>query len=183
MTENEALKRMKMCIGVSPSENIISSLKLMSDALDELKQYRAIGTVEELEAMKKSTLSAMELVDIWCVLEDLKKYSAIGTIEEFIRAKEMEAVFGQVKWERDVAIGQIEEIGVSLGQKMDDIKALKEKSVAKKPLLRLCVDCQRGCVDCDRYEDRCPTCNGGLYVESGKPHEHCPHCGQKLDWQ
>lgn len=54
----------------------------------EIQQYRTIGTIEELEAMKKSTLSAMELVDIWCVLEDLKKYSAIGTVEEFKALKE-----------------------------------------------------------------------------------------------
>lgn len=66
---------------------------------------------------------------------------------------------------------------------VEEIKTLKEKNVAKKPLLRLCGVCRRCCVDCDRYEDRCPTCRGGLYVESGKPHEHCPHCGQKLDWQ
>lgn len=59
-------------------------------ALEEIQQYRAIGTVEELEAMKKGTLSAMELVDIWCVLEDLKKYSAIGTVEEFKALKEKE---------------------------------------------------------------------------------------------
>ncbi len=62
------------------------------------------------------------------------------------------------------------------------VKAL-EKQIPKKPLLRLCGDCQRDCVDCDRYEDRCPTCNGGLYVESGKPYEYCPNCGQKLDWR
>lgn len=74
-------------------------------------------------------------------------------------------------------LGEYEEIGT-----VEEFKALKEKAEPKKPLLRLCGDCQRGCVNCDRYEDKCPTCNGGLYVESGKPHEYCPHCGQKLDW-
>lgn len=64
------------------------SANIIFDALEELESYRAIGTVEELEAMKKSTLSAMELADIWCILEDLKKYSAIGTIEEFKALKE-----------------------------------------------------------------------------------------------
>jgi len=75
-------------------------------------------------------------------------------------------------------VQQFEAIGT-----VEEFKVLKEKSVAKKPLLRLCGGCQSCCVDCDRYEDRCPTCNGGLYIESGKPHKHCPDCGQKLDWQ
>ena len=70
-----------------------------------------------------------------------------------------------------------------VAQYLEEFKALKEKSVAKKPILRLCGDCQRDCIDCDRYEDRCPNCNGGLYVESGKPNEYCPTCGQKLDWE
>ena len=53
MTENEAIKRFKMNIGISPSENIVSAFKLMSDALDELQQYRAIGTVEEFKKSVK----------------------------------------------------------------------------------------------------------------------------------
>ncbi len=61
------------------------------------------------------------------------------------------------------------------------VKAL-EKQIPKKPLLRMCGDCQKDCVDCDRYEDRCPNCNGGLYADSGKLYEYCPNCGQKLDW-
>ena len=35
------------------------------------------------------------------------------------------SVFEQVKWERDVALSQLEEIGKGLGEKMDDIKALQ----------------------------------------------------------
>lgn len=62
------------------------------------------------------------------------------------------------------------------------IKAL-EKQIPKKPLKRLCGDCQRDCINCDRYEDRCPNCNGSLYIECGEPHKHCPHCGQKIDWE
>lgn len=53
MTVEEALKRVKMCIGISPSENIVESHKLISDAIDELKQYRAIGTVSEFRELKE----------------------------------------------------------------------------------------------------------------------------------
>ena len=62
------------------------------------------------------------------------------------------------------------------------IKAL-EKQIAKKPLLRLCDNCQVVmCISCDRNVDRCPSCNGDLYVESGLPYKYCPKCGQALDW-
>lgn len=98
MTDNESNMSIKYAVCVL--EAIGNGLTLSNEndredacvlaiqALEEIQQYRAIGTVEELEAMKKGTLSAMELLDIWCVLEDLKKYSAIGTIEEFKALKE-----------------------------------------------------------------------------------------------
>lgn len=115
MTENEELKKaalqlkaMVICTNIkrhyscsdcvnekdcgkdeyNTDEVFAKSANIIFDALEELESYRAIGTVEELEARKKSTLSAMELADIWCILEDLKKYSAIGTIDEFKALKE-----------------------------------------------------------------------------------------------
>ena len=61
--------------------------------MDKLEQYRAIGTVEELQKMKGvitdfpidcgSPISSVE--EIW---SQLKKYLAIGTIEEFNALKE-----------------------------------------------------------------------------------------------
>lgn len=57
MTENESLKRMKMCIGISPSENIVNSFKIFSDVLEELQQYRAIGTVEEFKALNEKNMA------------------------------------------------------------------------------------------------------------------------------
>lgn len=62
------------------------------------------------------------------------------------------------------------------------VKAL-EKQIPKKPLLRFCGECQRDCSNCERYEDRCPNCNGGLYVECSSNHQYCPNCGQRLDWR
>ena len=87
MTENE--KEIKVAIEHLKARNMSAKhIDMAIKAIEEIQQYRAIGTVEELEARKKSTLSAMELADIWCILEDLKKYSAIGTIEEFKALKE-----------------------------------------------------------------------------------------------
>uniref|UniRef100_UPI004056FD8C hypothetical protein n=1 Tax=Acetatifactor sp. TaxID=1872090 RepID=UPI004056FD8C len=84
MTENEALKRMKMCIGISPSENIVSSFKLISDVLDELQQYRAIGTVEDLKSMKENgAFTGVELAQLAAMQMKLKEYQDVGTVEEF----------------------------------------------------------------------------------------------------
>ena len=47
-------------------------------AIEELKQYRTIGTVEQLNALQQ---------DYWKLNEMCKEYSAVGTIEEFRELK------------------------------------------------------------------------------------------------
>lgn len=95
--------------------------------LEEVQQYREIGSVEELKFLVENIGS----------IKSLKEYHAIGTIEEF--------------------------------------KSLKEKSVAKKIVVK-------------RNEDitffLCPQCNklagnSIMRVESS----HCSCCGQKLAWE
>ena len=124
----------------------------MDKVIDELTEYRAIGTPTQI----------LEKIGGLCV--ELGKYACIGTVEELQRAKQMEAVYGQVKWERDIAISQLEEIGISLGQKMDDIKALKEKSEPMKPAYQ-------------GEHEKCPTC-GSFCIDV-----YCAKCGQAIDWQ
>ena len=58
---------------------------------------------------------------------------------------------------------------------VEEFKALKEKSVAKK-------------VTDDISLFRCPSCGSGEIEEfyetgSSNKHNYCPDCGQKLDWQ
>ena len=60
-------------------------------ALDELEQYRAIGTVEELKTMKENgAFSALEMAQIAAKLNKLKEYEAIGTVEGFKYLKQSE---------------------------------------------------------------------------------------------
>lgn len=40
MEISQALKRLKMLIGVSPSENIISAFKIISEAIEELQGFK-----------------------------------------------------------------------------------------------------------------------------------------------
>lgn len=198
MTENEAISELKMIKHTRvflPSDEVYEKA---IKALEEIQQYRAIGTVEECQNNKvladkryEHFFDGMELLEkykaigtveefkmlkdhLWTLNEICKDYSAIGTVEEFKRAKEMEAVYGQVKWERDIAISQLEEIGVGLGQKMDEFKALKEKSIAKKAEWKFddftatfgkpyrCSNCDEEFEDTYNY---CPNCGCDMYAD------------------
>lgn len=135
---------------------------------EAIKQFEERLQIPDYKTKIPEYYEAMELAIK--VFEEIQQYRELGTVEEIADyIKQSEEEFNMLMEYRN--IGTIEEF-----------KALKEKVEPKKVALRLCGDCQRGCIDCDRYEDRCPTCNGGLYVESGENHEYCPNCGQKLDW-
>ena len=66
---------------------------------------------------------------------------------------------------------------------MEELQALKEKSVAKKAYIQQ--------VEFDDYERDafyCPTCNSfiGFTNECAMTHhtvKHCTWCGQHLDWE
>ena len=76
MTENEALeylkssKRKSNMLGILPGSDIGNSI---IKALEEVQQYRAIGTAEELQDMKSNYFEA---------LSDWHQYRKIGTLEE-----------------------------------------------------------------------------------------------------
>nr|DAM43384.1 MAG TPA: hypothetical protein [Caudoviricetes sp.] len=76
MTENEALewlkssKRKSNMLGILPGSDIGNSI---IKALEEVQQYRAIGTAEELQDMKSNYFEA---------LSDWRQYRKIGTLEE-----------------------------------------------------------------------------------------------------
>lgn len=94
MTENESIKQAIRCVvgacdetcphywsdGVCHGYEEVA--KGLEKALEEIQQYKAIGTVEELEWCKDASH--------WKELfkEKLEKYEAIGTIEEFKDLKE-----------------------------------------------------------------------------------------------
>lgn len=94
MTENEALKELNACVGNCvyigcEAEAMHEAIK----ALNEIQQYRAIGTVEQLSNALENvkTLSRMyEELNDQEVYEyhKLLEYEKIGTIEECREARE-----------------------------------------------------------------------------------------------
>ena len=86
MTENEAIKvindKYETFFALSTTNVFDIAMATAIKALEEIQQYRAIGTVEQLEWCKDASH--------WKELfkEKLEKYEAIGTIEEFKTLKE-----------------------------------------------------------------------------------------------
>lgn len=75
MEESEAIKELH---GIRPRGGIIpqkraEALDVAIQVLEEVQQYRAIGTVEELQDMKSNYFEA---------LSDWRQYRKIGTLEE-----------------------------------------------------------------------------------------------------
>ena len=82
MTENEASVRLEVIRAgllsgtdakIVSSEENIKTITVIINALEEVQQYRAIGTAEELQDMKSNYFEA---------LSDWRQYRKIGTLEE-----------------------------------------------------------------------------------------------------
>lgn len=80
--------------------------------------------------------------DKWCkeIYSDLEPYDhydtgyrdAIDYIDWWMNATQSiidtdTGLIGQYRWERDVAIGQLEDLGISFGQKIDGVYLTKEE--------------------------------------------------------
>ena len=57
-------------------------------ALNEVEEYRAIGTPEELRSLKERAFTGIELAQIAAMQMRLKEYERIGTPEECLRNKD-----------------------------------------------------------------------------------------------
>lgn len=80
MTESEAIREFQQNIDMPFGSNISrEASKLAIQALEEVQQYRTIGTPEELQDMKSDYFEA---------LSDWRQYRKIGTLEECRTARE-----------------------------------------------------------------------------------------------
>lgn len=116
MTENEAIEWLAeetspKLIHIAemkkenPMEYINEAVKVACHALEEVQQYRAIGTIEQLKTMSD---------DFWELNEMCKTYSEIGTIEEFkdLKEKNTEILLkdGQLLYQQGLLDGYIKAI-------------------------------------------------------------------------
>ena len=80
MTESEAIKELQQYVGLPFEMDVLEeAAKMAIQALEEVQQYRTIGTPEELQDMKSNYFEA---------LSDWRQYRKIGTLEECRAARE-----------------------------------------------------------------------------------------------
>lgn len=93
MSDKEAIAYLKAIKNVMydslTQQTARDALDVAIQALEEIQQYRAIGTVEELKELKENgAFSCIELANIASSLTKLQKYQVIGTVEECREAVE-----------------------------------------------------------------------------------------------
>jgi len=173
MTENEVFEGIHKDCGsleicdyknTGCSDCIIRQTLIKAEkAIEEIQQYRAIGTVESLkglpaicDSLAESSMKAEKLI------EELKAYRAIGTVEGYKRAVEVSKENYYLCAEYKARLKKFEAIGT-----IDEFKALKEKNEPKKV----------------NEDDCCPICHTYGKDDNEVAGDYCPECGQKLDWQ
>ena len=88
MTENEAIEELKMFPVWNMDDQWLNAddmeelIHFCTQAIEEVQQYREIGTFKELRELKECAFSGMEPASICIAMQRLKKYEAVGTIEE-----------------------------------------------------------------------------------------------------
>lgn len=87
MTENEAIECLK-CYRAQSGTSFPEEIEMAVNALEEIEQYRAIGTPEELKAAMKYVYLAKKHGTVGQVIENCVKYEAIGTVMECREAVE-----------------------------------------------------------------------------------------------
>lgn len=96
MTIDEAIKEIKRWTGILMFHGnrcdveTAEAQEMAIKALEELQQYRTLGTPEELKGLKERAFTGMELAQIAAMQMELKEYEKIGTLEECRAAVEKE---------------------------------------------------------------------------------------------
>lgn len=136
----------------------IEACEIAVKALEDVQQYRAIGTPEELQTMKEhGGFTGIELANIAAMQMKLKEYEAIGTLEEYMK---------------------FEDECISEEFTLKSLLEAGEKQKAKKPDYE-----GDGYSDGHLVYDTwiCPCC-GKHYEIDYDDYDFCPACGQCIDW-
>lgn len=91
MTEKEAIEELK-CYRAQSGTSYPEEIEVAIVALEEIQQYRAVGTPDEMNQLKENgAFTGVELAELAIMQMKLKEYLAIGTPEE------CRAAVGQLK--------------------------------------------------------------------------------------
>ena len=116
-------------------------------------------TIKDIEEYEKNAVEILRKHDQYATARAVERaFDALGCIQQF-------------KWERDIALEQLEELGLSLGQKVDDVK-IKH---GYWTLLKNCSNAGVYCSVCHKKVYRVNYAN--VKVES----KYCPNCGARMD--
>ena len=141
-----------------------SARDFMENLNEEIQQYRAIGTVEELQ--KK-----MEKLERWHterINDNIKNPFAYTSTSICHNCDHKDEYIEELEAENE----EYKSIGT-----IDEFKALKEKSVAKKPFQPFGTHSYK-CSNCWKFvahevDDNCDLSSLA---------EWCPYCGSRIDW-
>lgn len=184
MTENEAIKDLDI-IRFNPhwdelvKEEYWQELMDMAiQALEEVQQYRAIGTPEELKTTMQYVRLAKAHRTVGRAIEECAKYEEIGTPEECQKSVEIckSMIERNITPENMEEYMKFEDECVKDGFTFNSLLEAREKQTAKK-------------IEIFNGQASCPNCKylfGGMDVIKklitwSMP--HCKNCGQKLDWR
>lgn len=117
--------------------------------------------------MNRDCIEAYKKIAI-TVLEENNKHETAKVVEQ---AFSVMHCLDQYRYERDIALEQLEELGLSLGQKVDDVK-IKH---GYWTLLKNCSNAGVYCSVCHKKVYRVNYAN--VKVES----KYCPNCGARMD--
>lgn len=177
MNEQEAMETLERLFSDSTNEDysftecFAEALTIAIQALEEVQQYRAIGTPEELQDMKSNYFGA---------LSDWRQYRKIGTLEECRTAREKQIPkkpkhtyikHGKHTWKKNEN-GEIDDCAWDYDYHNGVVCEVCGETV--------CVHCNPDYMELDDCEEEhwsCSSCGKEVYRNT----KYCD-CGQKLDW-
>lgn len=122
-------------------------------------------------------ISFVDGINVGQTFKNRKQTVAVLTILDLASKGELfsKEVLDQVTWERDIAISQLESIGKSLGEKMDNVKVITTATWKEK---------RHGYLECSNchFETNKLDKHGypiGQDIKHNKP-KYCPHCGASM---
>lgn len=120
--------------------------------MDELIRKRVL--LDEFEWLK-SVVNESSKDEVEDAIQRIKNAPAVDAVSK--------SLYDQIKWERDIALSQLEEIGLSLGQIVDDANVVPRKhyeELREDFVDLVCSGTNNPAPYCKNRRDECVDCYG-----------------------